>query len=335
MPVRPKPFAVLAYLATHPGRLVTAAELRKVVWPNTYISEGLLRSYIREVRVVLRDDAETPRFIETVPRRGYRFLPALTTPQPVVSSQWSVVSEEGRAGTRSQLTTGHWHQATSLVGRDTELTQLKGWLARAMSGTRQVVFVTGEPGIGKTTVVDAFLAGVGNWGLGSGIPPSPNPIFQSPKSALWIARGQCIEHYGAGEAYLPVLEALGHLCRQPGGEQVVGVLSHYAPTWLVQMPALVSEAELEMLQRKIQGATRERMLREIAEAVEALTLEHPLVLVIEDVHWSDHSTLDLLSWLAQRRGPARLLLLATYRPTDVVVSRHPIRAMKQELQGHG
>ena len=94
-----------------------------------------------------------------------------------------------------------------------------------------------------------------------------------------VARGQCIEHYGAGEAYLPVLEALGQLCRQPGGEQMVTLLSRYAPTWLVQMPALVNDSEFEALQRKVQGATRERMLREMAEAIEALTAERPLVLV--------------------------------------------------------
>ena len=111
--------------------------------------------------------------------------------------------------------------------------------------------------------------------------------------------------------------------------------SRYAPTWLVQMPALMSDTELEALQRKVQGATRERMLREMAEAIEALTAERPLVLVIEDVHWSDHSTLDLLALLAQRRGPARLFLLATYRPADVVVSGHPLKALKQELQVHG
>ena len=150
-----------------------------------------------------------------------------------------------------------------------------------------------------------------------------------------VARGQCIEHYGAGEAYLPVLEALGHLCRQEGGEQIVTLLSRYAPTWLVQMPALVSDTELETLQRKVQGATRERMLREMAEAIEALTAEQPLVLLLEDVHWSDHSTLDLLALLARRRGPARLLLLATYRPADVVISGHPLRVLKRELQVHG
>ena len=86
--VRPKPFAVLAYLARHPGRLVPAAELRKAVWPNTYVGEGLLRGYIREVRLVLGDDPEAPRFIETIPRRGYRFIGEVVSSQhPGVRSQ--------------------------------------------------------------------------------------------------------------------------------------------------------------------------------------------------------------------------------------------------------
>jgi len=161
--------------------------------------------------------------------------------------------------------------------------------------------------------------------------PSPQPLTP----VRWIGRGQCVEHYGTSEAYLPVLEALGQLCRQPGGDQVIALLSRYAPTWLVQMPALMSDPELEAIQRRVQGATRERMLREMAEALEALTAEHPLVLAIEDLHWSDYSTLDLLALLAQRRGRARLLLLGTYRPADVIVSGHPLRAMKQELQVHG
>ncbi len=113
------------------------------------------------------------------------------------------------------------------------------------------------------------------------------------------------------------------------------LLSRYAPTWLMQMPALMNDSEFEALQRKVQGATRERMLREMAEAIEALTAERSLILMLEDIHWCDPSTLDLLSLLAQRRGPARLFVLATYRPADVVVSGHPLRALKQELQVHG
>lgn len=154
--------------------------------------------------------------------------------------------------------------------------------------------MTGEPGIGKTTLVDAFLAGVATTGF------------------LWVAQGQCIEHYGAGEAYLPVLDALGQLCRGPGGERVVEVLGQQAPTWLIQMPALLRTTELEAVHRRVQGTTRERMLRELREAIEVLTRDTPLVLVLEDLHWSDAATLDLISWLARRREPARLLLLGTY-----------------------
>src|SRR5262245_50506552 len=106
----------------HAGRLVPRAELVKAVWPNTYVSEGALRVYIREVRVVLGDESATPRFIETVPRRGYRFLPTVTTTPPVVNNQLSVVSEEQRRKVDSQLATNNWQLATS-VGRERELTR--------------------------------------------------------------------------------------------------------------------------------------------------------------------------------------------------------------------
>ena len=128
------------------------------------------------------------------------------------------------------------------------MTRLHAWLARARRGVRQVVFVTGEAGLGKTTLVEAFVAEVGNHG------------------SLWIGHGQCVEHYGAGEAYLPVLEALGRLCRGAGGQEIVALLGQQAPTWLVQMPGLVRAADLETLKRRIVGATRDRMLRELAEA---------------------------------------------------------------------
>ncbi|MBI3301935.1 MAG: AAA family ATPase [Deltaproteobacteria bacterium] len=115
----------------------------------------------------------------------------------------------------------------------------------------------------------------------------------------------------------------------------MALLGQHAPTWLVQMPALLSAAELEALQRKVVGAARERMLRELAEAVEALTAERPLVLVLEDLQWSDPSTLDLLSVLAQRGEPARLLVIGTYRPVEVIVGKHPLKAVKSALQLHG
>jgi DNA-binding winged helix-turn-helix (wHTH) protein/predicted ATPase len=309
VPLRPKLFAVLRYLLQHAGRLVTRGELRAAVWPNTAVSESVLRGTIRELRDALGDDATAARFIETLSHRGYRFVAPVHERRPA--------RPDLRAGRRDASPGAPRSKTSILIGRDAELASLQQWLEHAARGARQVVFVTGEPGIGKTTVVDAFLASVAG------------------TRDLWTARGQCVEQYGSGEAYLPVLEALGQLCRQPGGEQVIRILSRHAPTWLAQMPGQIGDAELETVQRRVQGATRERMLRELAEAVEALTAATTLVLVLEDLHWSDYSTLDLISLLAQRRMPARLFLLGTYRPADAIVSGHPLKGLKQELLVHG
>jgi serine/threonine protein kinase/type II secretory pathway predicted ATPase ExeA len=204
-------------------------------------------------------------------------------------------------------------QPTPFIGRETELAQLDAWLKAALAGTRQFVFITGESGLGKTTLVNAFLAEARD------------------KAALWIGHGQCLEHQGAGEAYMPVLEALGRMGQEPGGHTLITLLAQRAPTWLVQMPWLVSAGEFEALQHKVLGATPKRMLREMVEAIEALTAQRPLVLVLEDLHWSDHATVDLLAWLARRQDPARLLLIGTYRPADVKMRDHPLHAVVQEL----
>src|SRR5262245_41237714 len=119
VPLRPKPFAVLRYLAEHPGRLVTRKELQNAVWPGTYISEGLLRGYVRQLREVLGDDAAAPPFIETVPRRGYRCLPAVTTP-PGGSGQ----KAESSPPPLPLLPSADRLLPSVLVGRETELTQL-------------------------------------------------------------------------------------------------------------------------------------------------------------------------------------------------------------------
>ena len=113
------------------------------------------------------------------------------------------------------------------------------------------------------------------------------------------------------------------------------ILRHQAPTWVVQMPGLVSPAELEGLQRRVLGTTQERMLRELAEALNVLTAARPLVLVLEDLHWSDYATLDALAALARRREPARLLLLGTYRPPDALQRGHPLHTVQHELHMHG
>ena len=131
-----------------------------------------------------------------------------------------------------------------------------------------------------------------------------------------------------------MLEALGQLIRSPGGRPAIKTLTVQAPTWLVQFPSLIKAEQREALQRETVGATRERMLREICEAFEVLAAEDPFVLILEDLHWVDHSTLDLISALARRRSPARLMVLGTYRPVEVILAQSPLKVLKQDLLVH-
>jgi len=74
IPLAPKPFETLVYLVSHPGRLVSKQELLDAVWPGTFITEDGLVQCVVEIRRALGDSARSPRFVETVPKRGYRFL---------------------------------------------------------------------------------------------------------------------------------------------------------------------------------------------------------------------------------------------------------------------
>jgi tetratricopeptide (TPR) repeat protein len=199
-----------------------------------------------------------------------------------------------------------------LVGREAELAVLDGALARALRGERQVVFVTGEPGAGKTALVEHFVADAAR------------------RVALASTGGQCLEHVCAAEPYMPVLEAIGRLAKD---SRAVGhLLRRCAPTWLVQLPWLIDAGDRAQVERALLGAARERMLRELSELVEAVSAEVPLVLVLEDLHWSDPSTVDALSLLVTRREPTRLLVIGSYRPVDLILARHPLRAVSQALQ---
>jgi DNA-binding winged helix-turn-helix (wHTH) protein len=302
----PKAFAVLHHLVKHPERLVTKDELMSAVWGDTVVSEAALTSAIRDLRAALADSARAPRFIETVHRRGFRFIGRVATSSAAVRPP----------ATRPDAAVGSAASRPLLVGREPELARLNAAFGAALTGRRRLVFVTGEAGIGKTALVERFVGQL------------------QADGHVRIGRGQCVEQYGAGEAYLPVLEALGRMGRESQGDELVRVLRQYAPTWLVQLPALLADDDVEAVQRRAQGATRERMLREWIEAFDALSRETPLVLLLEDLHWSDSATVGLLAMLARRPDPARALILATYRPAEVAAG-HPLAAATRELGVHG
>jgi len=303
----PRAYALLVYLSERPGRLVTKDELLDSLWNDAVVTDGVLKVCVRELRIALRDDARAPSWIETRHRRGYAFLRELPRRASTDAPRASAIPSAGAAPLAPSA------PFAPFVGREAELGELARAFARAREGERGIVFVTGDPGIGKTALVEALVREVEQQG-----------------TAL-VARGQCLESFGAGEAYRPVLDALARLGRGPRRAAVAAWLGRSAPTWLVQLPSLCDVGERERLAREVLGATRERMLREMAEALEALALEAPVVLLLEDLHWSDPSTLDLVALLARRGEPARILCLLTYRTADVPAASHPLKALKLDL----
>ncbi|HEV8431116.1 MAG TPA: AAA family ATPase [Pyrinomonadaceae bacterium] len=315
--IRPKAFAVLNYLLTRSGQLVTKEELLNAVWPETFVGDAVLKVTVRQLREVLDDDPKCPRFIETSHRRGYRFIAEIAKPTQLPQRE-QFIRDDSPSGAflASAFSSGVFHSGafpvySGVVGREQALGVLQRRLRRTLRGQRQIVFVTGEAGIGKTALVDTFARTI----------PSD--------AGIRVGRGQCLEQYGTGEAYLPVLEAIGRLGRNE--QQVVDIVRTHAPMWLLQMPSLLSPSDRELLSKEMSGATRERMLREMGEALDVLTAEVPLVLILEDLHWSDYSTLDLISHLATQRERAHLLLIGTYRDAELTASGHPLRVVKQEL----
>lgn len=301
----PKAFGVLCALARQPGMLVTKNALLDAVWGHQHVSESVLKTTISQLRAALADDASSPRYIETASRLGYRFVGKMTTG-----------SDPSRASARPapkshpvQLEMGS--NPTAFVGRRIPFARLQEAWNRAQAGQRQLVWIAGDAGVGKSTLLEAFTRSSG---------------------AVAIAQGQCVEQHGAGEPYLPVLQALGDLARVY--PELATFMRSAAPTWLLQLPWLITEAENASLTRELVGVSQERMVREFHELVARFTGKQPLLFITEDLHWSDQATLRLMDHFARHRGRANILWIGTFRLTQVIAEDHPLQDLRQELRPH-
>lgn len=296
--LRLKVFLLLRYLMENAGRLLSKVELTRALWPDSHVAPTVLKGCVAELRAALQEDPAAPRYIRSVNRRGYCFFATVVEVGAPPAAAALAVSKGESLG-------------AALIGRGEELAQLRAALSRSQVGARQLCFVIGEAGVGKTTLVDAFVASL-------------------PEVVLAV-QGQCMEHRGASEAYLPFLEALGQLCRHLGAERARVLLRRHAPTWLGQLPMLLDGLDGDSLRKDTIGATPERMLRELADLLDEVTREATVVLVLEDLHWSDLATLDLLLYLGRRRAAARLLVIGLYRPEEVPPGGRGIDGLVGEL----
>ena len=297
-----KSFDLLCYLVEHQNTLISKQELFDQIWPDVYVVEEALRFQVKTLRSVLGDNAQQPRFIETVRGRGYRFIGLINI----------VNNNKVETPTKIQSLSS---RAPVPPGRDAELGQLQSWLKQAETGQRQLGFISGEPGIGKTTLLNAFLEGL-------------NDVAED----YLIGSGRCVEFYGLNEAYLPVLDALEQLCQGPRSSVVINNLNQFAPSWLLQLTEFVDDRDA--LIQRVQGSGRERTLREFAQLIEALSQRQTLILCLEDLHWVDSATLELLAYLAQRTQTTRLLIIGSYRPVDAHTDNEALIKLLPELLRH-
>ena len=287
--MEPQVFDMLLYIVENRDRVVTKNDLFDHIWKNRVVTDSALTSRLKAVRATLGDGGRDQRLIKTVHGRGFRFV--------------GDVAELGDSSAQeTKLDTGipvepHPPASSMLPGRAEHQSELLSSLALAKSGTRQIVFITGDAGLGKTTLLRSFIAAL------------------AQDESVYVAHGQCLEHHGSGEAYMPILEAIARLCGEENTPAIAEIMSQRAPTWAQQMPGLeLNDITGQVRQR---GGNQDRMLREMVEALEVFTSKHTLVLVLEDIHWSDPSTIDLVVRLAMRTDKAKLMVVATFRPANL------------------
>ena len=338
IPLAPKVFDTLLVLVESGGRMLEKETLLKKIWPDAFVEEGSLARNISTLRKVLGEGPQDQKYIVTVPRRGYRFVAKVSAPAaadrpggredpsglprerngaietPDSSAIRDIRSLEPAIAFPGRVETDF--SQVSFVGRERELNRLTGHFQRMLEGAGKIVFLTGEAGIGKSALAEQFMRSVRRLHPG-----------------LMVACGRAVEQYGTGEAYLPFLDVLSALLRD-GGETFRATLRALAPVWCLQLPVFGLHGDLDQLRRETAGATKERMLREMEDALGALSSTAPLLLLLEDLHWADPCTIDLLRRLGQQITARRILLVATLRPEDVEIGNHPVRNCRIEMQAH-
>jgi len=247
----------------------------------------------------------------------------------------------------------------AFVARDRELRQLDGFLHRALAGQGAVCFVTGEAGSGKTALVAEFARRV-----------------EETHADLVIAIGGCNAQTGIGDPYLPFREVLGLLTgdveaklaqgtitqktagrlrdflRISGqtlveiGPDLIGIfvpgakLAVRAATFAADKAGWLERLEkLEERRAVVAGGPRldqSRIFEQYTDVLLALAAQRPLMLVLDDLHWADASSISLLFHLGRRIGESRVLMLGTYRPEDVAQGRegerHPLEGVVSEFK---
>ena len=286
--ITPTVFRILLALLERPGQIVTKDELMKFVWPDSFVEEGNLNRNVSTLRKILDEKPCDHRYIETVPKTGYRFI------APVRSIDYQPPAGPSRRAANFNV--------CHIVGRENERAELRRAYDLARQGHGGLLCVSGDAGLGKTALVDAFL----------------DDLLQNGQT-FHLARGRCSESLTDSEPFMPWIEALGALAE----EQSIGqIMRNTAPTWHREISHAGSGAS-------------PRMKRELLDFCKQISPVHPLVVVIDDFHWADVGSVDLLAFLASRLDSTRTMVILCYRAAEMKISGHPFLPVRSDLLSRG
>jgi len=294
--LRRKTFEVLRYLVERPGQLATKAALLDAVWPDVSVSDSVPAISVRELRKVLGDSAQTPRFIETVQRRGYRFIAIVKV--ELTNGSTSVGDPLGTRSSRNLF-----------VGREHERWVLQDAMADAASGRGRFVLISGEPGVGKTRVCAEFA-------------------IEARAKGVEVLIGHCMEQDAV--PYLPFVEILETCVDQAQSPEELRrmvesegpELGRLLPKLKRILPDLSTPPELPPEQ------ARRQLFECFCQFVAHRSRKQPLLLFLEDLHWADDSTLALVTYLSRRQINLPLLVIGTHRESAIDVSEDWSRSLE-------
>ena len=296
----PTPFAVLCALARRPGSLLNKHDLLDEVWGHRFVGDSVLKTAISDLRTVLGDDPRNPRFIETVSRRGYRFIAAT---QPVSTAPTTSPAQAPQAAIPA---------APFFVGRIGCTDAASARLGRRLQ----------RPAFDR----------LGGGRAGHRQDGADRAFHREPRRRRLCTR--------------PVRGSLRHLRAVPSRSRSargpVPARQHRRTAAACRGADLAAAAAMaehgggtRRLATRAAGVSPDRMPREMGELLDRYTDRRPLLLVIEDLHWSDRATIELIDFLARRRSSPRLMWLASFRLAEVVALDHPLNPLRHELRLHG
>jgi DNA-binding winged helix-turn-helix (wHTH) protein/tetratricopeptide (TPR) repeat protein len=296
--LEPKVFDVLAHLIRFRARVVSKEELLDSLWRGEFVSESVLPRCIAAARKALADTRSASTFIATVYGRGYRFLA-------------EVAERADAAGSAPGATAPQPNASDVFVGRQATMAELRRGLGEAMAGRGRLLLLVGEPGIGKTRTADEIAA-------------------EAARQGCRVVTGRCYEGEGA-PAFWPWVQVLRACVQDRDALRLRGELGPGAADIAELVPELRQRLPDVPVSPPIASEqARFRLFDGITTFLQRSSAAQPLLVVLDDLHWADPSSLQVLQFLARELRHSHLLVIGAYR--DVELRRdHPLAQVLGEL----